>query len=127
MKQRGFTIIELMIVIAVIGILAMIAYPSYIRYVARARNAEAESYLMALYDAQIQYYTEYRSYTLTEADLRVGLEKPSAEYFSFSYAVCPGSAVSVCVVMQANPASGLAVSQYLKTYAINTYGQRSSS
>lgn len=127
MKQRGFTIIELLIVIAVIGILAMIAYPSYIRYVARARNAEAESYLMALYDAQIQHYTEYRTYSVTENDLRVGLEKPSAEYFSFSFEACSGSTAAVCVKMTATPSSGSGISNYLKTFSINTYGQRESS
>ena len=46
MKQKGFSLIELMIVVAVIGILAGIAYPSYQEYIARARRADAKTVLL---------------------------------------------------------------------------------
>lgn len=44
--QKGFTLVELMITVAIIGILAAIAYPSYQQYVLRANRAEAQSILM---------------------------------------------------------------------------------
>lgn len=46
MKSRGFTLIEVMIAVAVIGILAAIAYPSYVEYTKKARRAEAAAVLM---------------------------------------------------------------------------------
>ncbi|GAI02651.1 unnamed protein product, partial [marine sediment metagenome] len=50
--KKGFTLIELMIVVAVIAILAAIAYPSYTRYVYRARRADGQDLLMRIAAAQ---------------------------------------------------------------------------
>lgn len=48
LPARGFTLIELMIVVAVIGILAAIAYPSYTKYVREARRAEAQADMLKM-------------------------------------------------------------------------------
>ncbi|OGB21583.1 MAG: prepilin-type N-terminal cleavage/methylation domain-containing protein [Burkholderiales bacterium RIFCSPLOWO2_02_FULL_57_36] len=45
-QERGFSLIELMVVVAIVGILAAIAYPSYIEYVNRGKRAEAKAALM---------------------------------------------------------------------------------
>lgn len=66
-KTRGFTLIELMIVIAVMAVLVAIAYPSYEAFVTRTRRAEAKRELLALATAQERYFTNCNAYAATLA------------------------------------------------------------
>jgi type IV pilus assembly protein PilE len=61
-RQNGFTLVELMIIVAVIGILASIAYPSYTQYVARGYRASAQSEMMVIANQQQQFFLANRSY-----------------------------------------------------------------
>lgn len=63
MISRGFTLIELMIVVALIGILASIAYPTYQSQVIKAHRAEAKAALTSLAVAMEQEYTSSMDYT----------------------------------------------------------------
>jgi type IV pilus assembly protein PilE len=69
--QRGFTLIELMIVVAVIGILAAVAYPSYQSYVARANRADAQQFMMKMDSRQKQLLIEQRAYATAPNALNV--------------------------------------------------------
>ncbi len=60
--QRGFTLIEVMIVVAVIAILASIALPSYQESIRKSRRADAKSALLAASQAMEKYYTERQTY-----------------------------------------------------------------
>ena len=63
----GVTLLELMIVVVVIGILGMIAVPSYRQYVMRAQRTEAKSFLLQLQTNQERFYLNNRRYgTVTE-------------------------------------------------------------
>lgn len=60
--QKGFTLIELMIVVGIIGILVAIAAPNFAKYQSKARQAEAKISLAAVYTAEKSFYSEYSSY-----------------------------------------------------------------
>lgn len=62
MNERGFTLIELMIVVAIVAILTMIAYPSYSEYLAKGRRADAQTVLMQGAQYLERIYTERGSY-----------------------------------------------------------------
>ena len=61
-ESKGFTLIELMIVVAIIGILAAIAIPNFLRYQAKTKQSEAKSNLGAIFTSEVTYYGEEDRY-----------------------------------------------------------------
>lgn len=68
-RQRGVTLIELMIVVIVVAILGMIAIPSYRAYTVRAHRTEAKSALLRLATNEERFYLQNNAYTLNPVDL----------------------------------------------------------
>jgi type IV pilus assembly protein PilA len=62
-KKKGFTLVELMIVVAIIGILAAIAIPNFIKFQARSKQSEAKTNLKALFQAEKSYFAERDTYS----------------------------------------------------------------
>jgi type IV pilus assembly protein PilE len=69
-KQTGFTLIELMIVIAIVGILAMIALPMYSDYVTRARRTDGQTTLFQVAQELERCYTQFSAYNNTNCRLQ---------------------------------------------------------
>jgi len=90
-RIRGFTLIEMMIVVAIVGVLAAIAYPSYQQYLKRSSRTAAETFMMDLSNRQQQYFLDQRVYagatTCTTAGLTTLNVTVPAEV-SANYDIC---------------------------------------
>lgn len=70
--ERGFTLIELMIVVVMIGIIAGIAYPSYRNHVVKSNRAAAQGYMMSLSTRQEQVMLDQRQYVAAANNTALG-------------------------------------------------------
>jgi len=66
-SKKGFTLIELMIVVAIIGILAAIAIPNFLRFQLKSKTSEAKVNLAAIRTAEESYLAEFGSYVVASA------------------------------------------------------------
>lgn len=63
MRMRGFSLIEVVIVIAILGLLVAIAYPSYLSYVTKTRRSEAKTALLDLQQRMERFFLDRNTYT----------------------------------------------------------------
>jgi len=93
MQKNGFTLIELMVTVAIVGILGAVAYPSYLSYVQQTRRTEAQAKLIDLATRQEMYYLDHHVYaTNLDTDLNMGADPFITE--NGYYAITTSSAVS---------------------------------
>ena len=61
-RQEGFTLVELMVVVAIIGLLSAVAIPNFQKYQARSKTSEAKLQLSAIYTAEASFFSDYNIY-----------------------------------------------------------------
>lgn len=82
-KKSGFTLIEVMITVAIVALLASIALPSYRQYITRGRIPDATTQLSTKRIAMEQFYQDNRTYAFAPAG---NLDQTTSQYFNFSAA-----------------------------------------
>ncbi|HEX7813063.1 MAG TPA: prepilin-type N-terminal cleavage/methylation domain-containing protein [Burkholderiales bacterium] len=99
-KQKGFTLIEIMIAIAIIGIISAVALPSYTQYILRGKLTEAHTNLLALRTQAEQYFQDNRTFA--------GFPCAAADskYFTYSCPVMTSDAYTIRAVGVAAQGTG---------------------
>lgn len=124
-KSLGFTLIELMIAVAIIGVLAGIVYPSYTEGVVRARRAEAMTELAKIANLQEQYYADHRTYVTDMTKLGFAADPYITENGYYSIDTTAVSAIASDFIITAT-AAGLQGSgdADCTAFTLNYLGQR---
>jgi prepilin-type N-terminal cleavage/methylation domain-containing protein len=102
-NRKGFTLIELMIVVVIIGILAAIAIPKFNQASARAKEKEADGILKQIYTLQNTYFAEHGQWATAYGDpglTQVGWEDPSASLKHYALPAIGGFGAGATLTMQ---------------------------
>lgn len=111
-NMRGFTLVEAMVVVAVVSILAGVAYPSYLDSVRKGKRTEGRAALMELMQQQERYYSQHNSYIVfnsssTNEDEKrfkwFSGNKPANSAYEISGEPCKDDTIQNCVLLMAKP------------------------
>ncbi|GAA6135884.1 type 4a pilus minor pilin PilE [Oceaniserpentilla sp. 4NH20-0058] len=123
MKQLGFNLIELLIVMVIVGIIASMALPSYQSYVIRANRGEAINSLLDIMRAQEDAFINNSGYTTALTDLNYDSNQTSysGKYVISAKKCSSGGELTECIELVATPQGSQAVDGNL---TLNSRGER---
>ena len=108
-RSRGFSLVELMIAVAIVGILAAVALPQYSSYSKRAKRGECRAALMQVMQQQERFFTQQNTY-LAFATNTAGIpmkqfsgESAATSACAIAASACTGSSINACVVLTGSP------------------------
>jgi prepilin-type N-terminal cleavage/methylation domain-containing protein len=120
--QKGFTLIELMIVVVIIGILAALAIPRFMRATTKAKQSEAKMILKQIYTMQHAYRQEYDAYCCNGASATAGGSIPVLGIDVMVNARYTYTMVSAANTFTATAAGNLDDDATIDTWTINQLG-----
>ena len=107
MRNRGFTLIELMIVVAIVGILAAVAYPSYVSQTQKSRRADAKTALITGAQQMERYFTQNNTYVGATAGATAADTVPATTSNGY-YAITLGGLGAAAYTLTATPGAAQA-------------------
>ena len=129
---QGFTLIELMIVVAVVGVLLALVLPGYAESVRKSHRADGMRNLMELASRQERFYAQNGTYTVeisASSGLNLGRTTSSEGYYALSVSVsaddCGTKTIATCYKLIATPIGGQAKDTKCAALSIDNLGQRS--
>lgn len=104
-SNRGFTLIEIMIVVVILGILLGVALPGYQNSMQKGRRADAKAALLDVANRQEQFMLDQGTYTvdMTALGLAANPYISEEEHYSVTAAACAGGTIDRCYVLTAVP------------------------
>jgi type IV pilus assembly protein PilE len=102
-RITGFTLIELMITVVIVGILASVAWPSYQSYLQRSRRADAQSLMLAIANKQQQYLLDARQYTDVLGAGGLAMAQQSWDCSLDASKTCANTFYNITVTLNAGP------------------------
>lgn len=121
-RNNGFTLLELMIVVAIIAIIAAIAYPSYTSHMRESRRSEGKSALLRMADLQEKYYLQNNTYTGNAA--QVGGTTTEHGYYTLSVTAANATAFTLQAVGNAQQAADQSGGTNCQTLTLNSASQK---
>lgn len=104
----GFTLMEVMIVVVIVGILLAVALPGYQNSLEKGRRADAKSALLDVANRQEQFMLDRSTYTVDMTELGFGADPMVSEegFYTVDAAACATATIQRCYVLTATPVAG---------------------